>query len=90
MLTKHKNILFGLNGVFKNHGWHIKQNDHDCLSYTKMGQETDIFEIKTDKREQLIYVSVPVKNSPYQYRTTFHNLQHASDFVESRFYDFCD
>lgn len=88
MLTTHKNILSGLNGVFKNHGWHIKQNDDECISYTKMGQETDIFEIRMDKK--MVYVSVPVKNSPYQYRTIFHNLQHASDFVESRFYDFCD
>ena len=88
MLTTYTNVLSSLDGVFKKSGWHEKQNVADCLSYTKDGHETDVFEIKMDS--SCIYVSVPVKNSPYQYRTTFNNLQHACDFMEARFYDFSD
>lgn len=90
MIHSHKNILYGLDSTFKNRGWHIKEENENSLSYTKKGQETDIFEIKMDSN--MIYVSVPIKNSPFQYRTTFpsNELHHASDFVESRFYDYCD
>lgn len=90
MLHSHKNILHGLDTVFKNRGWYVKEEDDCSLSYTKKGQETDVFEIKMGSDK--IYVSVPIKNSPFQYRTTFKKdkLNHASDFVESRFYDFSD
>jgi hypothetical protein len=35
-----------------------------------------------------IVVSVPVKNSIYQYTTTFKNYYDASEYMEQRFYDF--
>ena len=64
-----------LDEVFKSHGWHLFKNENNWISYTKIGNETS-------------FVSVPVKNSIYQYVTTFKSYYDASEYVEQRFYDY--
>jgi len=64
------------------------KNEMNCISYTKIGNETDIFELRVDKSR--VYVSVPVKNSPYQYCTSFEDYFRACEYIEERFKDFYD
>jgi hypothetical protein len=83
--VKNKGFLI-LDTMFKQHGWHIVKNEMNWISYTKFSRETDIFDIKIDKKA--IHVSIPVKNSPYQYITSFTDYFQASEYIEARFYDF--
>jgi len=83
--VKNKGFVF-LDQLFKENGWHLVKNEETWLCYTKFGFETDIFDIKIG--EKIINVSIPVKNSPFQYITTFKDYYNASEYVEARFLDF--
>jgi hypothetical protein len=75
-----------LDTMFKQHGWHMIKNEMNWISYTKFGNETDLFDIKIDQKS--IHVSIPIKNSPYQYITSFKGYFQASEYIEARFNDF--
>jgi hypothetical protein len=75
-----------LDSLFKNNGWHMVKNEMNHICYTKFGNETDIFNIKIDNKS--IQVSIPIKNSPFQYVTSFKDYFSATEYVESRFMDF--
>jgi hypothetical protein len=83
-----KNKGFALiDGLFKENGWHLIKNEFEWIVYTKAGHETDLFEIRIDKNN--IFLSIPIKNSSYQFRTSFNNYFQASEYLEMRFNDFC-
>ncbi len=62
------------------------KNDFNWISYTRFGNETDLFDIRVDQKS--IHVSIPIKNSPFQYVTNFKDYFQASEYIESRFMDF--
>ncbi len=82
---KNKGFLL-LDQLFIKNGWHLQYNEYNWISYTKLGDETSSFDIKiySDK----IAVSVQIKNSIYQYNTTFKSYHEATDYVESKFFDY--
>jgi hypothetical protein len=82
---KNKGFIL-LDSLFKENGWHMTKNEMNLIEYTKFGQESDFFQIKLDQKN--VYVSVPIKNSPYQYKTSFNNYFDASEYVEKRFKDY--
>lgn len=87
MNTEIKNKGFAiLDAMFKQHGWHMIKNDFNWISYTRFGNETDLFDIKIDQKS--IHVSIPIKNSPFQYVTNFKDYFQASEYIEARFMDF--
>ena len=75
-----------LDGVFKEKGWHMIKNEMNHVCYTKFGNETDIFNINIDNRS--IHVSIPIKNSPFQFVTSFKDYFSATEYIESRLMDF--
>ena len=75
-----------LHDFFMNKGCVCIKNELNHVTYTKVGYETDIFDLRVDNSR--IYVSIPVKNSSYQYCTTFTDYFHACEYVEERFIDF--
>lgn len=75
-----------LDQVFREHGWTMTKNEMNYISYGKSGFETDFFDIIVEPKT--IKVSVPIKNSPFQYVTTFNDYFSASEYVEARFFDF--
>jgi len=75
-----------INNMFIEHGWKQVRNEFEWITYTKTGHETDVFDLMVEKDK--IVVSVPVKNSAYQYRTTFKTYWEAVEYVEKRFNDF--
>jgi hypothetical protein len=75
-----------LHELFTENGWHLVKNDFEWIIYSKPGHETDLFEIRIDKNT--IFVSIPIKNSAYQYKTTFNDYFQASEYLETRFKDF--
>lgn len=72
--------------LFITNGWRIIHNQLDHVSYCKPGYETDVFDICI--RKDNISVGIPIKNSPYLYRTFFTDYYHASEYVEERFHEF--
>jgi hypothetical protein len=85
--TEIKNKGFAiLDIMFKENGWHMIKNEMNRISYTKFGCETDLFDIKIDKKT--IQVSIPIKESPYQYVTSFNDYFQSSEYIEARFLNF--
>jgi hypothetical protein len=85
--TEIKNKGFALlDQLFKEHGWHMVKNDLNWVCYSKFCHETDLFDIKIDSKS--IHVSVPIRNSPFQYRSVFKDYFQASEYIEARFLDF--
>ena len=70
-----------LDQLFKKHGWHIVKNEMNWICYTKFGNETDVYDIKIDASK--IHVSVPLKNSPFNYVTFFTDYFSASEYIEN-------
>jgi|LauGreDrversion4_2_1035121.scaffolds.fasta_scaffold765988_2 hypothetical protein len=75
-----------LDATFKENGWHLIKNEKNWITYSKSEDETSFFDIKImpDK----IIVSVPIKNSVYQYVTTFKAYYEASEYIEQKLYDY--
>jgi hypothetical protein len=72
--------------LFKQTGWHLVKNEKNWISYTKFGDETSVFDIKF--LPDSVVVSIPIKNSPYQYVTSFNNYYDASEYIEQRLNDY--
>jgi hypothetical protein len=72
--------------LFRQHGWYIVKNEQNWISYTKFGDETSYFDIKFLTNS--VVVSIPIKNSPCQYTTSFNNYYDASEYIEQRFLDY--
>lgn len=68
------------------HGWHRVVNEPTHLCYTKHGDETTTVRIEVTATK--IHVSVPLKNSVYQYQTSFGTYFDACEYLEQRFKDF--
>jgi hypothetical protein len=85
--TEIKNKGFAiLDQMFKENVWHLCKNEMNHICYTKFGTETDIFEIKIDTKN--IHVGIPIKNSHFQYNTSFNDYFQASEYVEARFFEY--
>lgn len=75
-----------LDSSFKQHGWRLAKNEFNWINYTKFGDETSYFDIKISNDK--IIVSVPMKNSIYQFVTTFKSYYEASEFIEQKLFDY--
>jgi hypothetical protein len=75
-----------LDTLFKERGWHLVKNEINWINYTKFGDESTYFDIKISNDK--IIVSVPIKNSIYQFVTTFKSYYEASEFIEQKLYDY--
>jgi hypothetical protein len=75
-----------LDSTFKHHQWHLIKNELNWICYTKFSDETSCFDIKI--LQDKIIVSVPIKNSPYQYVTNFKSYYEASEYIEQKLNDY--
>ena len=85
------NELKLLNELFKCNCWQQIENNEkfsDHIMYAKTGNETEFFKIALDNNN--IYVSVPLKNSNFQYKTKFVDYYSAIKYTESKFNYFID
>lgn len=74
--------------TFKKYGWHLVKNEMNWLYYSKFGDETSYFDIKI--LPEKIIVCVPLKNSSFQYTTTFNGYFEASEYMEQKLYEYMD
>lgn len=74
-----------LDSMFKENGWHLVKNEMNWICYTNTECEINLFEIKIFQKS--IQVSVPLKNSPFQFVTTFNDYFLATEYIEERFFD---
>jgi hypothetical protein len=83
---KNKGFLL-LDILFKEKGWTMSKNELNHIEYKRPDfGDLDYFEIIIDKYK--VNVSVPIKHTPYQYKTSFDNYYNAIEYVEKRFKDF--
>jgi hypothetical protein len=75
-----------LDELFKKNGWNLQKNEINWINYTKFGDETSCFDIKISTEK--IIVSVPLKNSIYQFVTTFKGYYEASEYIEQKLKDY--
>lgn len=75
-----------LDSTFKQNGWQMIKNEMDWITYTKLGDETSYFDIKI--LQDRIVTSVPIKNSRYQFVTSFKGYYEASEFIEQKILDY--
>lgn len=75
-----------LDELFKKNGWHLQKNELNWINYTKFGDETSCFDIKISTEK--IVVSVPLKNSMYQFVTSFKGYYEASEYIEQKLMDY--
>lgn len=79
----------GLHELFaEQKNWYLSCNHINQIIYSKIGNEIDSFDINIHKDK--IYVSVPIKNSNFSFKTSFNDYSSAFNFIEQRFYDFND
>jgi len=78
--------FFILDTMFKTNGWHFTKNESNWICYTRLGYETEYFEIKIEQLK--ICVSIPIKNTRFQYTTSFKDYFSASEYIEEVFNDF--
>ena len=84
---KNKGFLL-LDEMFRMNDWHLFKNEMNWICYSKFGKETECFEIRIDMSK--VHVSIPIKNSRYQYNTSFNNYFDACEYIELRFKDFIE
>ena len=75
-----------LDSIFRENGWHLAKNEMNWINYSKFGDETSYFDIKITNDK--IIVSVPLKQSIFQYVTTFKSYYEASEYIEQKFFDY--
>jgi len=76
-----KNVGFiKIANLFYKNGWKIIKNDEKRLIYNKEIFECDLFEIL--EIGERIYVTIPIKNSVYQFKTHFDSYDKAFQYVE--------
>ena len=75
-----------LDNIFKERGWHLVKNEPNWICYSRFTDETTSFDIKI--LQDKIVVSIPLKNSSYQYVTSFKGYYEASEYLEQRLFDY--
>ena len=75
--------------------WQLVTNKTDHLVFKKENNNYDYFEIKIDAQENSnsstrINVSIPLRNSQYQYGTHFNNYFDATEFIEQHLQNYED
>ena len=74
--------------------WQLVTNKVDHIVFKKENNNYDYFEIKIDtphdNNSTRIRVSIPLRNSQYQYGTHFNNYFHATEFIEQHLQNYED
>jgi hypothetical protein len=68
--------------LFTENNWDLLVNEFEHVLYTKRERETEFIEIKLECGK--IWVSVPLSNSVYQFKTGFNDYYSTNSFLESR------
>ena len=77
-----------LDALFKENGWHNIKHEDDFVEYTKEGFETEFFRMNV--YDQKIYISIPMKHIPFQYKTSFTNHIEAIEFFSKKFKEYIE
>ena len=81
--------------LFKNNGWRTDGviDIEEGITNFKEGHELEYFQLRYSDisgPEEPIYVSVPLKNSTYQYVVYFKEFESATNYITKMFYEYTD
>jgi len=65
---------------FYQHNWLLYKNEMDHIMFKNPITDYDFFEIELNKTN--IFVTIPLKNSNYKYKTKFDSYFQACEFIE--------
>jgi len=87
------NGLTELLDLFRNNGWTSNGvvGSEEGITCYKEGHETEYFQIKYSDfsgADEPIYVTVPLKNSRYQYVLYFKEFGSATSYITKMFYEY--
>ena len=71
---------------FYQHDWLLYKNEKDHIMFKNPITDYDFFEIELDKTN--IFVTIPLKNSIYKYKTKFDSYFQACEFIEMHLDEF--
>ena len=79
--------------LFKNNGWSIKGviGSEEGMTCYKEGHETEYFQLRYSDisgADEPVYVTVPLKNSTYQYVLHFKEFESATNYITKMFYEY--
>jgi len=82
--------LTELTALFNDHGWTSSGliDSNEGTTYYKDGHETEYFELRYSDisgPHEPIYVSVPLKNSTFQYVLYFKDFENATNYIARMF-----
>ena len=85
----------GLEEQFLSKHWQLVTNKANHIIFKKENNNYDYFEIKIDTQNNInnstrINVSIPLRNSQYQYGTHFNNYFDATEFIEQHLQNYED
>jgi hypothetical protein len=76
-----ENINFDkVHHLFTENNWDLVINEYNHVLYTKRKRETEFIEITFECGK--IWVSVPLSNSVYQYKTGFYDYYSTNSYLE--------
>lgn len=76
-----KGFVF-IEDTLKKKNWRLVKNEPNHIIYDKNECETEYFEINIETNK--IYVSFPLNNSVYQYKTSFDSYFKAVEYIENK------
>ena len=83
--------FYSVDAFFAEKGWSRVDNTPTQVAYSKLGHETEYFQVTIKDRPSFVMVTIPLKSIPYHYSTKFTTIDdELLNYIRKRFADFVD
>ena len=80
-----------IDAFFAEKGWCRVDNTRTQVAYSKLGHETEYFQVTVKDKPSFVMVTIPLKSIPYHYSTKFTTVDdELLNYIRKRFADFVD
>ena len=83
--------FYSVDAFFAEKGWSRVDNTSTQVAYSKLGHETEYFQVTIKDKPSFVMVTIPLKSIPYHYSTKFTTIDdELLNYIRKRFADFVD
>ena len=83
--------LYSVDAFFAEKGWSRVDNTPTQVAYSKLGHDTEYFQVTIKDKPSFVMVTIPLKSIPYHYSTKFTTIDdELLNYIRKRFADFVD
>ena len=83
--------FYSVDAFFAEKGWSRVDNTPTQVAYSKLGHETEYFQVTIKDKPSFVMVTIPLKSIPYHYSTKFTTIDdELLNYIRKRFADFVD